>query len=136
MRTGIYGQCRNQHYHQFFRRGPLNLNEDGTKINYKKSHAGQYKVYWEQADAEEIVRLVISSIIRPLHFREISLDQVVTYVNLVCVEKLNDDSSLKFKTRLTIEGDRIIYPYDKSAVTADLESWKILLKLWHISSQP
>ncbi len=108
-----------------FRRGPLNLNEDGTKINYKKSHDGQYKVYW--VDAEEIVRLLISSTIRPLHFREIPLDQVVTYVNPVCVEKLNDDSSLKFRTRLTIGGDRIIYPYDKSAVTADLESWKILL---------
>ncbi len=50
------------------------------------------------------------------------LDQVVTYVNPVCVKKLNDDSSLKFRTRLTIGGDRIIYPYDKSAVTADLES--------------
>jgi hypothetical protein len=51
----------------------------------------------------------------------------VTYVNPVCVEKLNDDSSIKFRTRLTIGGDRIIYPYDKSAVTTDLESWKILL---------
>ena len=70
-----------------FRRGPLNLNEDGTKINYKKSHAGQYKVYWEQAGAEEIVRLLISSTIRPLHFREILLDQVVTYVHPVCVER-------------------------------------------------
>jgi hypothetical protein len=36
-----------------FRHGPLNLNADGTKINYKKSHAEQYKVYWEQADAED-----------------------------------------------------------------------------------
>ncbi len=93
----------------------------------------------QQADAEEIVRLLTSSTIRPwhfreksstirpLHFREIPLDQVVTYVNPVCVEKLNDDSSLKFRTRLTIGGDRIIYPYDKSAVTADLESFKILL---------
>ena len=85
------------------------------------------KYIWEQADAEEIVRLLISSTIRPLHFREIPLDQVVTYVNPVCGEKLNDDSSLKFRTRLTIGGDRIIYPYDKSAVTADLEYSKILL---------
>jgi hypothetical protein len=91
-----------------FRQGPLNLNEDGTKINYKKSHAGPYKVYWEQADAEDIVRLLIFSTIRPFHFREISLDQVVTYVNPVCVDKLNDDSLLKFRTRLTIGGDRII----------------------------
>ncbi len=55
------------------------------------------------------------------------MDQIVTYVNPVCVEKLNDDGSLKFRTRLTIGGDRILYPYDKSAVTADLESFKILL---------
>jgi hypothetical protein len=85
------------------------------------------KYIWEQADAEEIVRLLISSTIRPLHFHEIPLDQVVTYVNPVCVEMLNGDSSLKFRKRLTIGGDRIIYLYDKSAVTADLESWKILL---------
>jgi hypothetical protein len=110
-----------------FRKGPLNLNIDGTKINYKKSHAGPWKIYWEQADAEEIVRLLTSSTIRPIHFREIPMDQIVTYVNPVCVEKLNDDGSLKFRTRLTIGGDRIIYPYDKSAVTADLESFKILL---------
>ena len=37
-----------------FRKEPLNLNSDGTKINYKKSHAGPWKIYWEQADAEEI----------------------------------------------------------------------------------
>ena len=98
-----------------FRKGPLNLNIDGTKINYKKSHAGPWKIYWEQADAEEIVRLLTSSTIRPIHFREIPMDQIVT-----------DDGSLKFRTRLTIGGDRIIYPYDKSAVTADLESFKIL----------
>jgi hypothetical protein len=72
-----------------FRQGLFNLNADGTKINYKKSHAGQYKVYWEQADAEEIVRLLISSTIRPFHFREIPLDQAVTYVNPVCVKKLS-----------------------------------------------
>jgi hypothetical protein len=73
-----------------FRKGPLNLNEDGTKINYKKSHTGQWKIYWEQADAEEIVRLLISGTIRPLHFRDIPLHQVVAYVNPVCVEKLNE----------------------------------------------
>jgi hypothetical protein len=84
-------------------------------------------MYWEQADAEEIVRLLTSSTIRPIHFREIPMDQIVTYVNSVCVEKLNDDGSLQFGTRLTIGGDRIIYPYDKSAVTAALESFKILI---------
>ena len=110
-----------------FPTGPLNLNTDGTKINYKKSHTGPWKIHWDQADAEEIVRLLTSETIRPLHFFEIPTNKVVTYVNPVCVEKLNDDGSLKFRTRLTIGGDRIIYPYDKSAVTADLESFKLLV---------
>jgi hypothetical protein len=74
-----------------FRQGPLNLNSDGTKINYKKSHVGPWKIHWDLADAEEIVRLLTSSTIRPIHFREIPMDQIVTYVNLVRVEKLNDD---------------------------------------------
>jgi hypothetical protein len=55
------------------------------------------------------------------------MDQIVTYVNPACVKKLNDDGSLKFRTRLMIGGDRIIYPHDKLAVTADLESFKIFI---------
>jgi hypothetical protein len=82
-----------------FRAWPLNLNADGTKISYKnRMPDNSYKIYWEQADAVEIIRLLISSTIRPLHFRDIPLDQVVTYVNPVCMEKLNDGSSLKFCT--------------------------------------
>ncbi len=34
---------------------------------------------------------------------------------------------MKFRTRLTIGGDRIIYPYDTSAVTADMDAIKVLL---------
>jgi hypothetical protein len=64
-----------------FQQGPLNLNSDGTKINFKKSHAGPWRIHWEQANAEEIVWLLTSSTIRPIHFREIPMDQVVTYVN-------------------------------------------------------
>jgi hypothetical protein len=60
-------------------------------------------------------------------FKDIPADKLVTYVNPVCVEKRNDDGSIKFRTRLTIGGDRIQYPYDTTAVTADLEALKILL---------
>jgi hypothetical protein len=48
-------------------------------------------------------------------------------VNPVCVEKTNDDGSIKFRTRLTIGGDRIQYLYDTSAVTAEMDAIKILL---------
>jgi hypothetical protein len=70
---------------------------------------------------------VITGTIKPILFSNIPTDRVVTYVNPVCVEKTNDDGSLKFRTRLTIGGDRIQYPYGTSAVTAEMEAIKILL---------
>ena len=109
------------------RTGPLNLNEDGTDISYRKSHAGPNAHHWIQADAEEMERLFTSGTIRSLHFPDIPAD-TVTYVNPVCSEKLNDDAeTLKLRTRITIGGDRIDYPYDKSAVTANMEGLKLLI---------
>ena len=110
-----------------FPSGPLNLNPDGTTINFKKSHGGPHAKYWERADGEEIERLLTTGTIRPTRFRDIPANRVVTYVNPVCVEKLHDDGSIKFRTRLTIGGDRIVYPYDKAAVTAEMDAFKILL---------
>jgi hypothetical protein len=110
------------------RTGPLNLNADGTDISYRKSHAGPNAHHWIQADAEEMERLFTSGTIRPLHFPDIPEDMVVTYVNPVCSEKLNDDAeTLKLRTRVTIGGDRIDYPNDKSAVTANMEALKLLI---------
>jgi hypothetical protein len=110
-----------------FPQGPLNLNLDGTPINYRKSHSGPHAEYWAKADGEEIERLFITGTIKPERFGDIPHDKVVTYVNPVCVEKTNDDGSLKFRTRLTIGGDRIEYPYDTAAVTAEMDAIKILL---------
>jgi hypothetical protein len=73
-------------------------------------------------------RLFTSGTIRPLHFHDIPADTAVTYVNPVCTKKLNDDAeTLKLRTRITIGGDRINYPYDKSAVTANMEALKLLI---------
>ena len=105
---------------------PLNLNEDGSKINFKKSHSGPYAQYWEQADAEEITRLFFSGTLLPILFHDIPKDKCATYVNPVCSEKLRDAGDIKFHTRATIGGDQIDYPYNTSAVTANLESIKIL----------
>jgi hypothetical protein len=110
-----------------FPNGPLNLNHDGSDINYKKSHSGLHAAYWERADGEEIERLFTTGTIKPTRFSEIPADKIVTYVNPICVEKVNDDGSMKFRTRLTIGGDRIIYPYDTTAVTADMDAIKILV---------
>jgi hypothetical protein len=72
-------------------------------------------------------RLFVTGTIKPVLFSNIPTDRVVTYVNPVCVKKTNDDGSLKIRTRLTIGGDRIQYPYDTSAVTAEMDAIKILL---------
>jgi hypothetical protein len=106
---------------------PLNLNEDGTTINYKKSHSGPHALYWAQADAEEIERLFTSGTLRPLHYRDMPPDKTATYVNPVCSEKLRDEGDIKFRTRATIGGDQVDYPYNTTAVTANLESIKILI---------
>jgi hypothetical protein len=107
--------------------GPLNLNHDGTPITYKKSHEGPHATYWEQADAEEMERLFKSGTMRPIFFESIPADKQVTYVNPVCNEKLKDDGAMKLRTRTTIGGDQVNYPYSTTAVTAELEAIKILI---------
>jgi hypothetical protein len=110
-----------------FPKGPLNLNEDGTTISYKKSHMGPNAAQWEQADIEEMERLFKSGTLRPIMQRDIPQDKQATYMNPVCSEKLHDNGTLKLRTRATIGGDRIDYPYPTTAVTAELESIKILI---------
>ena len=74
-----------------FRKGPLNLNSDGTKINYKKSHQGPNAMQWAQADADEMERLFKSGTLRPIMHCDIPPDKNATYVNPVCSEKMKDD---------------------------------------------
>jgi hypothetical protein len=110
-----------------FPNGPLNLNDDGSTITYRKSHQGPRAAHWAQADAEEMERLFKSGTLRPILFHDIPTGKQATYINPVCSEKTKDNGSLKLRTRATIGGDRIDYPYSTTAVTAELESIKILL---------
>ena len=105
----------------------MNLNADGTPLNHRKAHRGPNSDHWIRADAEEFQRLFQTGTIRPIQFADIPAGHVTTYVNPVCSEKLNDDGSVKTRTRMTIGGDRIHYPFNKSAETADLDAVKILL---------
>ena len=110
-----------------FPKGPLNLNTDGSPITYRKSHQGPHAAHWAQADAEEMERLFKSGTLRPILLSDIPEGQRATYINPVCSEKTKDNGSLKLRTRATIGGDRISYPYSTTAVTAELESIKILI---------
>jgi hypothetical protein len=106
---------------------PLNLNEDGTNITYRKSHMGLNSEHWLQADAEEMERLFTSGTLRPIYYRNIPPGKTATYVNPVCSEKLRDTGAIKFRMRATIGGDQVDYPYSTTAMTANLECIKILL---------
>ncbi len=68
-----------------------------------------------------------SGTLRPIYKHDIPPDKTATYVNPVCSEKLRDEGDIKFRTRATIGGDKIDYPFNTTAVTANLESIKILL---------
>ena len=88
---------------------------------------GLNAAHWAQADAEEMERLFKSGTLRPILYSAIPQDKSATYVNPVCSEKVKDDGSLKLRTRATIGGDKISYPYSTTAITAELEAIKILL---------
>jgi hypothetical protein len=62
--------------------GPLNLNPDGTPINFRKSHAGPKTDYWLRADAEEFERLFRTGTLQPLLYVDIPPNNVVTYFTL------------------------------------------------------
>ena len=55
--------------------GPLNLNDDGSTITYRKSHQGPHTTHWAQADAEEMERLFKSGTLRPILFCDIPAGQ-------------------------------------------------------------
>ncbi len=72
-------------------------------------------------------RLFKSGTIRPINFEQIPADKQATYVNPICNEKVKDDGALKLRTRTTIGGDKVDYPFNTTAVTAELEATKILI---------
>jgi hypothetical protein len=74
-----------------------------------------------------MARLFTSGTLLPSMFQDIPAGKRATYVNPVCSKKLRDEGNIKFRTRATIGGDQIDYPYNTTAVTANLESIKILL---------
>ncbi len=72
-------------------------------------------------------RLFTSGTLLPIYFNDVPPNRRATYVNPVCSEKEKDTGAVKFRMRATIGGNQIDYPYNKTAVTANLESIKILL---------
>jgi hypothetical protein len=85
----------------------------------------KYKIKWMRSTANEINRLYKTNKIRFIHRSNIPKGRKVTYGSFVV--DIKDHKEEKERTRLTVGGDQIEYPGDKSTRTAGLITAKILI---------
>jgi hypothetical protein len=85
----------------------------------------RYKIKWMRSTANEINRLYNTNTIRFIRRSKIPKGRKVTYGSFVV--DIKEHKEEKERTRLTIGGDTIEYPGDKSTRTAGLTTAKILI---------
>jgi hypothetical protein len=85
----------------------------------------RYKIKWMKSTANEINRLYNTNTIRFIKKSNIPKGRKVTYGSFVV--DIKDHKEDKERTRLTVGGDQIEYPGDKSTQTAGLTTAKILI---------
>jgi hypothetical protein len=85
----------------------------------------KYKIKWMKSTANEINRLYDTNTIRFIRRSDIPKGRKVTYGSFVV--DIKDHKEERERTRLTVGGDQIEYPGDKSTRTAGLTTAKILL---------
>jgi hypothetical protein len=111
----------------------LNLDVKGKPLSYKSATAAGNPDLpaWLQAAAvpEEIIWLLISGTLVPIHHHQVPHDRrrEVVYYNPVVKQKRNSDNSIKFRIRGTAGGDRLTVLYDVSVQTAGLDVVKLLI---------
>jgi hypothetical protein len=85
----------------------------------------RYKIKWMRSMANEINRLYNTNTIRFIRRSNIPKGRKVTYGSFVV--DIKDHKEEKERTRLTVGGDQIEYPGDKSTRTAGLTTAKIII---------
>jgi hypothetical protein len=83
------------------------------------------KIKWMKSTANEINRLYNTNKIRFIRWSDIPKGRKVTYRSFVV--DIKDHKERKERTRLTVGGDHIEYPGDKSTRTSGLTTAKILI---------
>ena len=100
----------------------LNLNADGTPLNYRGTKHGTNSTEWRRIDGAEIARLIDSGTITAILRSACPPDRAkdITYYNLKPKEKYDADTDIiTRRIRGTIGGDRVNYPGLVTAATAD-----------------
>jgi hypothetical protein len=85
----------------------------------------RYKIKWMKSTANEINILVNTNTIRFIRRSDVPKGRKVTYGSFVV--DIKDHKEEKERTRLTVGGDQIEYPGEKSTRTAGLTTAKILI---------
>jgi hypothetical protein len=85
----------------------------------------KYKIQWMRSTANKINRLYNTNTIRFIRRSNIPKGRKVTYGSFVV--DIKDHKEEKDRTRLTVGGDQIEFPGDKSTRTAGLTTAKILI---------
>ena len=106
----------------------LNIDESGNPLTYSSAMSGPNREHWQQAEFEELVRLVETKTLRAIHPHDQPSDRVgdTTYYSPQVKEKMKDGVKM-YRIRGTAGGDRINYPGEVSARTAELTVVKVLL---------
>jgi hypothetical protein len=85
----------------------------------------RYKIKWMQSTANEINRMYNTNTIRFIRRSNIPQGRKLTYGSFAV--DIKDHKEERERTRLTVEGDQIEYPGDKSTRTVGLTTEKILI---------
>jgi hypothetical protein len=106
----------------------LNLAPDGRPLTYARAKGGPNAHRWVVAESEEIRRLITSGTLRAIHLSEqpINRRKDTTYYNPQVKEKTAPDGDTTYRVRGAAGGDRIVFPGNVSASTADMEVVKLL----------
>ena len=122
------------HQHPFseevnnFAAAVLNVDSSGNPLTYTSAMAGPDAEHWRQAEFEELVRLTETKTLRAIHSVDQPRDRVkdTTYYSPQTKEKMKNGVKV-YRIRGTAGGDRINYPGEVSARTAELSVVKVLL---------
>jgi hypothetical protein len=110
----------------------LNLDANGKPLTYSSAKCGPDRLAWERAEAEEIIRLILTGTsIYPIPHSLVPKDRWTknenVYYNPVVKQKRNDDGTIQFRVHGTAGGNLLDVPYDVSAKTAGLDTVKLLI---------
>jgi aspartokinase-like uncharacterized kinase len=100
--------------------------KEGGQMTYLQAIKGPDSVDWLEAACTEIKRLVNTGTINFIMMKDLPKGRTSAYYNPQC-ELKSRDGVMVYRIRGTIGGDKVDYPGERAAYTADMATIKLLL---------